>query len=329
MVTTPSIHAVRVHADDAGFDLTVLSSPAGRRYPRSSPESAGYPLQVCPSLYRLPVVRTLGDQELRLRSGRRTGYTLYGDPAGTPVVNCHGGLVSGHDVGPVEGDARALGASIISPDRPGVGRTDRLAGYGILSWVRTDLEPLLDHLGVDSLSVMGWSEGGQYALAVAFTLGPRILRCAVVAGCLPLDDRATRKEMNRLDRSLIGMSIHAPFVARGYFVITRLLSQHAPTVLVRLATRDLPVAEARAVTDRGRWLPSLLGEGASDPRGGVDEYLALSASWGFVPEDIKIPVCVFQGGADALVPESWGVSWQGAYLTPPSPPIPMRVTSSR
>ena len=75
---------------------------------------------------------------------------------------------------------------------------------------------------------MGWSEGGQYALAVGFALGSRVARCALVAGCLPLDNRATLKEMNRLDRSLIGLSKHASIATQGYFVLTRLLSRRAP-----------------------------------------------------------------------------------------------------
>lgn len=30
--------------------------------------------------------------------------------------------------------------------------------------------------------------------------------------------------------------------------------------------------------------------------------------WGFAPEDIGVPVCIFQGGADELVPASWGAT---------------------
>jgi pimeloyl-ACP methyl ester carboxylesterase len=254
----------------------------------------------------VPVPRVLGDQELTLRDGRRIGYTIYGDERGVPVVNCHGGLVSGHDVGPANADARELGVCLISPDRPGVARTDRLAGHGPLPWVHADLVPLLEHLEVEEFRVMGWSEGGQYALAVAFALGLRVVRCALVAGCLPLDDPATLKELNRLDRSLVGLSKHAPPAARAYFVLERALSRHAPSVLLRAAVKGLPADEAMAVSERGRWFPTLLEEGATNSRGGVDEYIAMSAPWGFAPEDVTIPVHVFQGEADALVPGAWG-----------------------
>ncbi len=254
------------------------------------------------------MTRVLGDHELALPDGRHIGFTLYGDEGGAPVVNCHGGLVSGHDVGPADEDARALGLCVISPDRPGIGRTDRLPGYGLLAWVNTDLVALLDHLGVQRFSVMGWSEGGQYALAVAFALGERVARCAVVAGCLPLDDPDTYKQLNRLDRSLIRLSEHAPFAARAYFDLTRVLARHAPNVLLRQAVKNLSAQESTAVTERGQWLPTLLNEGATSSRGGVDEYLALSAPWCFAPEEVAVPVHVFQGGADTLVPEAWARS---------------------
>ncbi len=249
---------------------------------------------------------TPGDQVLTLSSGRRIGYCVYGDTAGKVVFNCHGGLLSGHDAEPADGHARALGLCIVSPDRPGVGQTDRLPAYGMIPWVAADVVPLLEHLQIDEFAVMGWSEGGQYALAVAIELESRVTRCAVVAGCPPLDDPSTFNELNRIDRTLTGLSKHAPLLTRSYFRLVGMLSAVAPHLLTRLAIRGLPKKESDAVLAQGRWLSTILGQGARQPRGGVDEYLAMSAPWGFSPEDVAVPVRVFQGDADALVPATWG-----------------------
>jgi pimeloyl-ACP methyl ester carboxylesterase len=249
---------------------------------------------------------TLGDQALALSSGRSIGYCVYGDPAGKVVLNCHGGLVSGHDAEPSDAHASAHGLCIVSPDRPGVGRTDRLSAYGMIPWVQADVLPLLEHHQIDEFAVMGWSEGGQYALAVAHELAGRVTRCALVAGCPPLDDPTTFSQLNRVDRALTALSKDAPLVARGYFSLIRILSAMAPGMLTWSAIRGLPKTEADAVRARGRWISTILGEGARQPRGGIDEYLAMSAPWGFVPEDIAVPVRVFQGDADALVPAAWG-----------------------
>ncbi len=247
-----------------------------------------------------------GDHVLALAGGRSIGYSVYGDPAGKVVLNCHGGLVSGHDVGPADQHARALGLCVVSPDRPGAGRTDRLPGHGMIPWVEADVVPLLEHLDVEDFGVMGWSEGGQYALAVAFDLGSRVTRCAVIAGCLPLNDATVYPELNRQDRTLIAMARRAPLLIRGYFRMTSLLAVASPRLLMRIAVRGLPEAEAKAVEAQGRWLPTILGEGARQPRGGVDEYLAISAPWGFTPEEIHVPVRIFHGSADDLVPPGWG-----------------------
>jgi len=248
---------------------------------------------------------TLGDHRLELPDGRTLGYTVYGDPDGHVVLSCHGGLVSGHDARPADGPAHDLGLCLVSPDRPGVGRTDRLPGHGLLPWVRADVVPLLEHLDVERCAVRGWSEGGQYALAVAAELGGRVTRCAVVAGCPPLDDQATFADLNRLDRTLAGLARRAPVVARGYFHVVGLTARAAPGALIRSGTRGLPPDEVAAVSAQGRWLSTVLGEGAHQPYGGVDEYRAFVAPWGFRPEDVAVPVRIFQGGADQLVPPAW------------------------
>jgi pimeloyl-ACP methyl ester carboxylesterase len=265
------------------------------------------------------IPRSLGDHTLALTGGRTLGYAVYGDPGGTVVVNCHGGLVSGHDVAPATAAARRLGLCIVSPDRPGVGRTDRLDGYGMLPWVRADLVPLLDHLGVEQFGVMGWSEGGQYALAVAHVCGARVSRCAVIAGCPPLDDAHTLAQANHLDRVFAALAQRAPAVLRFNMRAAGLLARHAPRVIRWSATVGMPPAEVDAVRAQGRWFPDVVAEGARDPHGVVDEYLVAVAPWGFSPQEVDRPVHVFQGTADQLVPEEWGrdlAEWiPGAELT--------------
>ena len=249
---------------------------------------------------------TPGDHTLNLPDGRTVGFTTYGDPAGSPVINCHGGLVSGHDVGPADDLAGSLGLCVISPDRPGINRTSRLAGHGLLPWVRADLVPLLDHLELGVVGVMGWSEGGQYALAASFALAGRVTRCAVIAGCPPLDDPATFKQLNRLDHALAVLARRIPMAVRIVAAGNRQFARHFPELLVRASLRGQPVAEIASVREQGRWLPTVLSEGSSNSRGVVDEYRALVAPWGFRPEDLSTPVRIYQGTADPLVSESWG-----------------------
>jgi pimeloyl-ACP methyl ester carboxylesterase len=247
-----------------------------------------------------------GDHTLDLSDGRTLGFAIYGDPAGAPVISCHGGLLSGHDVSPADRLAQSMGLCVVSPDRPGINRTARLASHGLLPRVRADLVPLLDHLELGAIAVMGWSEGGQYALAAAFVLGERVTKCAVIAGCPPLDNPVAFKQLNRLDHGLAVLARRAPLALRAVVVGNRQLARRFPDMVLRASVRGQPVAEITSVREQGRWLPTVLGEGAANSRGVVDEYRAFVAPWGFDPEDVSTPVRVYQGTADPLVPESWG-----------------------
>jgi len=242
---------------------------------------------------------------LTLPDGRRCAYRQYGDPGGHPVLNCHGGLVSGRDVEPHDALARSLGVRVVSPDRPGMGASARQPGHRLLDWASLDVAALLDHLGIERCSVMGWSAGGQYALAVGHALGARVDKVAVIAGCLPLDQPSAWAELNRSDKVLAGLSRRARPAARGAFWALRSTWRHLPSLAVRTLGRQGGAAEAAAVTAQGRWGAEILAEGSADPAGAVDDYLAMVAPWGFSPEQLAVPVGLFQGTADPLVPEAW------------------------
>jgi pimeloyl-ACP methyl ester carboxylesterase len=93
---------------------------------------------------------------------------------------------------------------------------------------------------------------------------------------------------------------------RAVALSNRQLAKHRPEMLLRTSVRGQPDAEVARVKEQGLWLPTILGEGAANAAGVVDEYRALVAAWGFEPEDLSTPVRVYQGTADPLVPESWG-----------------------
>ena len=144
------------------------------------------------------------DHELTLADGRRMTYSVFGTPDGTPVLNCHGGLVCRFDVEPCADEFVVMGLRVISPDRPGVGGSDRQPGRSTGDWA-DDARELLDALSIDRAAVMGWSLGGQYAAAVAARLGDRVTKLAIIAGCPPLNDDERFAELNRLDRRLAAL----------------------------------------------------------------------------------------------------------------------------
>jgi len=242
----------------------------------------------------------------RTENGRRVGYALYGDPAGFPVLNCHGGLLSRNDVAPLHGAAFRRGVRLISIDRPGVALSDRLVGHAMCDWVFEDVTSVLAQLEVDRFSVMGWSLGGQYAVAVAHVLSDRVVRVATLSGCPPLDNPERLARLHRLDRRLVALSTRRPVAARVAFGLLHGAARYAPFVVTRLTCVDLPTREAAAVRAEGTWLPRTMEEGVRNGQGMVDEYRAMVAPWGFDPADVTIAVDVHQGSVDTLVPESLG-----------------------
>lgn len=109
---------------------------------------------------------------LRLADGRRLAYSDRGIRTATPVLGhgmpgCHREGTFFHE------RARHHGFRILTPDRPGIGASDARPGQTLRDYP-DDLRQLLDHLGIDRFSHIGWSSGGSRTLACALVLADRL-----------------------------------------------------------------------------------------------------------------------------------------------------------
>jgi pimeloyl-ACP methyl ester carboxylesterase len=215
------------------------------------------------------------------------------------------------DVEPGSAAFTALGARVISPDRPGVGGSDRAPGRTTYDFA-DDARELLDALGIERCAVMGWSFGGQYAAAVAARLPERVHRLAIIAGCLPLDDAATLHDLNATDRRLTWLSRHAPVVARAGIGAMSRYARRMPRRVASSQARRSPVPDAAALHESGDWFGRALAEGTGHALGVVDEYRAATAPWGFGLAQVEAPAHVYQGCADPMVPPAWAPRIAGA-----------------
>lgn len=246
------------------------------------------------------------DHVVRLRDGRLLGFAQYGPPDGVVVVNAHGGLVGRLDVGAARPFADQAGIRLISPDRPGIGLSDRLPGRTLLDWA-ADIAELVDHLGVDWFSAMGWSMGGQYAAALGYAMPSRVRRVAIIAGALPLSEPGVFAQLPLFDRAYTRLSQRAPWVAGQCFRTMALMARSAPTLNGRLAAWGLGGADADVLRAEGvRTFSAVSYEGLRRASGVIDDYQTWALPWGFAPEDIDVPVDIWSGTEDPLVPLSWG-----------------------
>lgn len=244
-------------------------------------------------------------EQLTLGDGRTLAWRECGDPDGRPVVHAHGGLFSGAYARLADADCRRLGLRLVTPDRPGIGRSSPQPGRTTGDWA-DDVVALADHLGFDRFATLGWSMGGQYAMGLAARLPKRTEGLVVVAGAPPLDDPSRRRQLNATDRRLTTMAAEHRRRARTTFRAMGLMARHARKLTNRSIGRPLSPADRAIVTGLpADVLPAAMAEAMHDPDGMAEEYRAWVRPWGFDPGAITCPTTVVRGTTDQLIPRPW------------------------
>src|SRR3954467_650154 len=130
-------------------------------------------------------------QYLTTTDGRTLCYADWGAapggaPDGYPVFALHGSAGCRLLVGSPD-KVGALGARLITYDRPGYGRSDRRGPETAVADHVGDVEAIADALRIGEFAVTGGSGGGPHALAVAARLADRVSRVSNYAAIAPLD----------------------------------------------------------------------------------------------------------------------------------------------
>jgi pimeloyl-ACP methyl ester carboxylesterase len=240
--------------------------------------------------------------------GRRLAVQVSGHPAGRPVFLLHG--TPGSRVGPFPRGRvlYELGVRLVTFDRPGYGRSDRLALRRVAD-VAADVEAIANALGLDRFAVLGRSGGGPHALACAALLGGRVTRAAVLVGLAPLPAEGldwfagmTDSNVSEYTAATAGReSLLASLgpAARGI--------KADPTRLVTALSEEMPEADQRVVADAG--IRAMLVRNYAEAvrisaDGWIDDILAFCSPWGFDPADIGVPVLLWHGEDDVFSPVS-------------------------
>ena len=99
--------------------------------------------------------------------GRKIAYTLCGDRDGFPVIVHHGTPGSRLFAAVLSDVASEHGVRLITPDRPGYGRSSPPPQDWTWRDWQTDLTELLHAEAIDRAALLGFSGGGPFALAAA------------------------------------------------------------------------------------------------------------------------------------------------------------------
>jgi pimeloyl-ACP methyl ester carboxylesterase len=248
------------------------------------------------------------DRTLRLRDGRQLGYAEYGDLAGTPVFVFHGSPGSRLQVRAAHGPALARGLRIIAPDRPGLGLSTRKRGREIADWP-DDVRALADALGIAGFAVIGISGGGPYAAACAWKLPERIIRAGIISGVAPADGPGLAGGLRRPGRRAFNLVLETRWLLRSVMALGRVGSRRYPERLFEQVRALAPPVD-RPILDRPE-VADCLTAGLREAfrqggQGAADELLLLTRPWTFRLEGIRVPVRLWHGEADDVVPVAMG-----------------------
>lgn len=241
--------------------------------------------------------------------GRALRVLEDGDPGGVPVLAHHGTPGAGLIHAPWAQDAAARGIRLISYHRPGYAGSDRDAGRTIAS-AAADAAAIADALGVERFATWGVSGGGPHALACASLLGARVVACATIASVAPrvqgLDFLAGMGADNvrEFEAAIAGEAQLSPLLEQMRAAMLDGTEKIGDELESIFAPADLAVLAGPL----GEFLQESFRVGlAGGVDGWVDDDLAFVAPWGFDPGDIGVPVQVWQGRQDRMVPYAHGV----------------------
>jgi pimeloyl-ACP methyl ester carboxylesterase len=255
--------------------------------------------------------------EVRSADGRTLAVIEDGAPDGPCLVAHHGTPAAAALFRTEVESALGLGLRLVAYDRPGYGGSAPQPGRAVAD-AAADVAAILDALGVGRFATYGASGGGPHALACAALVGDRCAAALTIAGAGPgdapdLDFLAGMGEGNHVEfgKAREGREALREFcraeaaelLAAGPEELADAMRPHLSEVDARALTGELAEHLAYAIR-RG------LGNGVD---GWADDDLAFLKGWGFDVAAIGVPVAVWQGDQDLMVPPAHA-RWLGEHV---------------
>ncbi|MCO1655196.1 alpha/beta fold hydrolase [Pseudonocardia humida] len=230
-----------------------------------------------------------------------------GAPDEAPVVLLSHAAPGAGDFDPDPKATAAHGVRLLSLDRPGYGGSDPTDDFATVDSAADDAAALLDAVLAPGAraGVAGWSAGGRVALALAARRPELVSRVAVIGTPAPDEEVSwiPAEHMAGLD-ALRGQP--APVAQAALTPVFEPMLVGASGAdrlgLVGAADVDAPVLAGDGVADRlGTMLDSAVAQGSV---GLVADLVGYTLRpWGFDPADVRAPVLLAYGAADAIGPE--------------------------
>jgi pimeloyl-ACP methyl ester carboxylesterase len=226
-------------------------------------------------------LQDIEDRSMVLADGRTVSWTVWGHPAGVPLLRLPGTPGSRWTVRADRTPWRDRGLRVLTTERPGYGRSSRLPGRHF-SEHSDDLAAILDHEGVERAFVTGGSGAAPHILSFLSRHPDRVRAATVTAGAAPLreQDIGQMIELNqqghRLARAGEVDKLRALLDAKRESLLAD------PLAGMRGAMDGAPADDLEIMSDPAwqavfaRSVTEALGGGSG---GWLDECLALANDW--------------------------------------------------
>jgi pimeloyl-ACP methyl ester carboxylesterase len=242
--------------------------------------------------------------------GRSLDLYVAGPPEGTPLVFHVGTPGSGLPFEQFVDTLAERGLRYLSWSRPGYGSSTRLPGRDVAQVV-DDTVTVLDQLGADSCYVLGWSGGGPHAMACAARLAGRVKAVATIGAVAPwpaegLDWMAGMgaENIEEFSASLEGPDALIEFKERAWPIFSKVTAQEISDAFGDLID---DVDRGSLTGEFAEWIAASMREGLRQGYWGwFDDDMAFTKPWGFDLGSISVPVHIWQGAHDRMVPFAHG-----------------------
>lgn len=239
--------------------------------------------------------------------GRLLEVRLAGPEDGFPLVHHHGTPQAAWPFPALEEAAADLGLRTITYSRPGYGASTARARAATIAADVDDVVTVLDHLGLDRFVTVGWSGGGPRAIACAALLPGRCLAAASGVGVAPYVgfEEQFLEGMGEENVEEFGAAIEGESSLRPLLESWRPGFAHMTGATVVEGMGDLlpDVDRAWLTGERADGMAATFRHALSRGiEGWLHDDLAFLRPWGFDLAEITVPVTLWQGRQDRMVP---------------------------
>jgi len=258
------------------------------------------------------------EQLIDLPDGRILEVATLGDPSGSTVFVHHGSPGSSRSVMSFAPLLELGDFYFVTMSRAGYGRSARLEGRNI-AWIVADTDHALDAFERDRYVALGWSGGGPHALACAALDTARCQGAVSLASVVPIDvdfDWTEGMAPSNVEEFALakegGPAYEAAMEAAGAFMADMNVENAANLFEGLMSEPDREYLRDPAAL--AAFVDATTYAFSESWRGFYDDDLAFYKEWGFDPTTIAVPVEVFYGDQDLMVPPTHG-AWLASHIS--------------